>query len=212
MNKTVMTETVMAGLVGLVCVSPAYAGTVRFEVFPNTSSVMNEMIVSVATEGNIPVGCFARNRLSVGYDGAPTEALLQEVSIGNVHGFSPVAQMLLANDILAPRAGVLYRTTLGGDYGSVALSTSLVSSVTEHPLGEYRLTLSYTSPTLSHDDALRIEGEQHLWFNPNEFIGTSKLHLGYKINHLVVGVASEMDFGIGKEVTFHPGAFGRLEF
>ena len=212
MNKTAMTKAVMAGLVGLVCASPAYAGTARFEVFPNTSGVMNETIATATTDAKFPIGYLARNRLLVGYDGTPTETLLQELSLGNIHGFSPVAQLLLVNDTIAPRAGVLYRTTLAGDYGSVALSTSLVSSVTEHPLGEYRLTVSYTSPTLFHDDVLRIEGEQHLWFNPDEFIGTSKLHLGYKINHLVVGTAAEMDFGIGKQVTLRFGPFGRLEF
>ncbi len=212
MNKAVMTGTVITGLAGLISTSPAYAGSARVELFPNTGGVMNEMIVNASTDAKFPVGYFARNRLLLGYDGASTEMLLQEINVGNFHGFSLVAQLLFAKEVAIPRAGLLYRTTVTDSYGSVAISSSLVSTVAENPLLEYRFTAGYTAPPFHFGGALRLEAEQHLWFNTDEPAATTKAHVGYKKDHLVAGVAAEMDSGIGKDIVFRPGVFARLEF
>lgn len=197
-----MKKLLIAAALALACILPMKAkADVQAEVFPNSENVTVDAKASTAPG---PVKYFMRNRMTVEYDGTAKNFNLQELSFGKA--FRGGVQARLFNLDLVPQVGISYFH----DFGDVKVFDALSMSISSEPMGENLLSVSYNPEGFRPDHNWQIELENINWFNQEQFSGTDRLHVGYKIGPVSFGAAGEIDYGTQRDLDWRVGGYLRF--
>lgn len=177
---------------------------VTIETFGSDKGVLAELKAgtSVIDTEDVDVGYFGRLRLFRGYDDQKKTFMNNVLSIGDVLGFSAIAQARLMKDEIIPYGGIS-RSFQGNGLNVYAEATS---SIQEAPTGEILVNGSY-----SLGDLFALEAEQITAVNEQSWNASSRAHLGLKLTPgVMIGLAGEVDYAEAVPTETRVGGYLRL--
>jgi hypothetical protein len=180
---------------------------VQTEAFVQDKGVLSDTrtLLLLGERDEVQLRYFARDRLSISYDGTVKNILIQSLGIGT-HGFRAEGQLRAVNDQVSPWVGVGYDAKLDEFFGLAEVHVL----PQESPVGELNL-LGVWRPEIGSDN-FHFEYQGLHWLNSGTtFSGTSRVRVGYSpVLPLTVGLGSEISYGLDIDPSVQVGGFLKL--
>src|SRR3989338_4046849 len=206
------------GIAGTAVAAPKFSGEAfQYATPENRGGTLYEIKASTsALVGPLEVRLFERARETVGGPTyIPKHFMNNELSLG-YEDFHLLGQARIADGKVTPQTGFSYEPafTLGPISGKLIVAAT--ATVESQPMKELLVPVALTLPTTS-DQYVSVLVEQVVLADKRDaqgsthgLVGSSKVHVGYGVGLVTLGVAAETDYGT--RMAPHPRIGGFVKF